>query len=434
VIKIIIFFLIQLLFFVSICFAKSGWEIEWEKFHGIKIYDKSAKATKFKSLLEKGDAYQKSDNYYDAISFYTKAIELKPNSNIGYFKRGVSYFSLKNYQYAIFDFNKAIKLNAKDPLQYSYRGMSYTNLKNYLMAINDFNKAIKLNPKIANEHFYAARALCYSALGQGHLRATSDIIKVRELPLISNDSWYKLACSFSLMNMESEACESLKTSVEQGFNDWNHIKYNSELNNIRNASCYNQIMQKAQAEAGNVNSEPPSSQTQPPFDPLMSSLSVGYLKTPRFLRVHSVSRMVETNEALFYDPETGIINYPYQGEKVDPQDFVEGKDAKIQGTTEEIEDNINIKLAFITDFSFSRVLLNRAELPLADLKFKQNILKPYPRKEYELQFLVPKKTNKNMRLDIITQQGRHISFSIAVDKERITITPLSRTQAYKELY
>ena len=88
---------------------------------------------------------------------------------------------------------------------YGNRGIVYSALGNKQQAVNDYNKAIELNPKN------------YTAM-------------------------YNMACLYSISDNGAEACKWLKTSVENGFNDWKYIKEDKDFDKIRNSSCYKEIM------------------------------------------------------------------------------------------------------------------------------------------------------------------------------------------------
>jgi len=123
--------------------------------------------------FDKGNAFLESRNYNDAINAYNKAIQLNPNNDVAYLKRGVAHFNLGNYQQAINDYNMAIndynmaiQLNPQYADTYNGRGVAYGKLGNSQKAINDFNKAIELNPQYAEA--YSNRAVVYFKLGDEH--------------------------------------------------------------------------------------------------------------------------------------------------------------------------------------------------------------------------------------------------------------------------
>ncbi|OFL94316.1 tetratricopeptide repeat protein [Fusobacterium sp. HMSC073F01] len=57
---------------------------------------------------------------------------------------------MKLYEEAISDFTKAIELDSEFIFAYHKRGIAKYKLKNYIGANSDFKKANELNPKLKN--------------------------------------------------------------------------------------------------------------------------------------------------------------------------------------------------------------------------------------------------------------------------------------------
>jgi tetratricopeptide (TPR) repeat protein len=147
----------------------------------------------------------KKKNYDDAIKECTKQINRETevrDVSISYTNRGIAYAGKGQYDQAIADYDTAIKASPKYENAYFSRGNAYYAKKQYDEAIADYNKAIELNPK--NPHPY-----------------------------------YNMACLYSV-----RACIWLRKSVENGFKDWDSIKKDKDLDNIRNSPCYKEIIGK----------------------------------------------------------------------------------------------------------------------------------------------------------------------------------------------
>lgn len=57
------------------------------------------------------------------------------------------------------------------------------------------------------------------------------------------NSLYNLSCTFSLLNKKAEALEYLDKSIKIGYTDFDHIKTDPDLDNIRNEENYKKILQ-----------------------------------------------------------------------------------------------------------------------------------------------------------------------------------------------
>ena len=112
----------------------------------------------------RGRAYEGNELYDKAISDYTKAIELDPNLAPLYDNRAGSYYYKGQYQQAIADYSKTIELDPKYASAYNNRGHSYEKLELYDKAIADFTKGIEFDPKFVKA--YINRGVVYREKGQ----------------------------------------------------------------------------------------------------------------------------------------------------------------------------------------------------------------------------------------------------------------------------
>jgi tetratricopeptide (TPR) repeat protein len=110
----------------------------------------------------RGEAYEKSGNYKQALDDFNKSIDLNPYYESGYIGRGLFYAKSGNYQKAIQDFDHAIRIKPFDSDLYYNRGLSYRLSGKYQKAIQDFDRAIQLNPQ--NTDAYVNREICYMKL------------------------------------------------------------------------------------------------------------------------------------------------------------------------------------------------------------------------------------------------------------------------------
>jgi len=131
------------------------------------------------TYLEKGDTLFNDERYIEAIKEYTKAIELDPNLESAYMKRGDSNsVKLRRYDEAIADYTKAIQINPNSDIAYTGRALNYMdrekyqlqmerktpNLENYKLVQKDCEKALQINPNNVQAHHLMGTA--HYALGE----------------------------------------------------------------------------------------------------------------------------------------------------------------------------------------------------------------------------------------------------------------------------
>ncbi|KAJ3333970.1 Sperm associated antigen 1 [Blyttiomyces sp. JEL0837] len=95
----------------------------------------------------KGNEAFKSQDFEDAIDYYTRSLKILPRANL-YTNRAIAYLKVKQFQKAEDDCTAALELN--DPQfnfkAYLRRASARTKRGKYLEAITDLNEALKLNP------------------------------------------------------------------------------------------------------------------------------------------------------------------------------------------------------------------------------------------------------------------------------------------------
>jgi len=112
----------------------------------------------------RGNIYGKKGNLTQAISDYTKAIEINPIFTEAYYNRGNTYEKQGNLTQAISDYTKAIETNPKYAAAYCNRGNVYQTQGNLPLAIADYNKALEISPNDSTSLYN--RGLAYYGVEQ----------------------------------------------------------------------------------------------------------------------------------------------------------------------------------------------------------------------------------------------------------------------------
>lgn len=123
-------------------------------------------------------AYAIGQDWANAITYYSKAIEINPNEATYYEDRAFANYSLKTpegYQNALNDYIKAEELGVKTAKLYQYRATIYGMLNNFEQAITDYNSYLTLNADDINIIYQRGNA--YFKLKK-YTEAISDMDKV----------------------------------------------------------------------------------------------------------------------------------------------------------------------------------------------------------------------------------------------------------------
>lgn len=102
---------------------------------------------------ELGSSYRNLDAYDEAIKYYSKAIELKPDYSQAYDGRGICYDDgLNDFEKALSDYSKAIELNPKSGTYFFNRGALLFDNNLRKEALPDLKKADSLGKVDAKEY------------------------------------------------------------------------------------------------------------------------------------------------------------------------------------------------------------------------------------------------------------------------------------------
>ncbi|MXV83975.1 tetratricopeptide repeat protein [Candidatus Poribacteria bacterium] len=164
-------------------------EKQWQYEEAISHFTKAIKLKpdSAEAYINRGIAYYKKNDFDNAIKDFVKAIQLKPDSAEAYFNRGNAYDKKAQFDNAIRDYTEAIRLNPDDVRTYYNRGNTYYEKGDFDNAINDYTEAIRLNPDLAEAHHN--RGVFYVKKGEFD-NAINDYTKAIELKSDYADAYH----------------------------------------------------------------------------------------------------------------------------------------------------------------------------------------------------------------------------------------------------
>ncbi len=151
--------------------------LSWE------VYDYVSSAPERAELqVQAGAKLLVPGHYEEALSIFTTALDLNPNSSSAYLNRAIAKQSLGQLDAATQDFQRALLLNPDLIQARTALASIYQEKGDVQHAVEEFTKIIEVQPSI---DAYANRATAYAQLGQ-HELAIQDytwlIEKIRDAP------------------------------------------------------------------------------------------------------------------------------------------------------------------------------------------------------------------------------------------------------------
>jgi tetratricopeptide (TPR) repeat protein len=162
---------------------------------------------------------------------YKSAIEIKPDSALGFNNIAVTYHTKKEFKKSIDQLKKALKLSPEFVEAHYNMGNSYAMLGQLQDALNAYNKAIELNPKYTD--VYVELSAIQNRLGNpaeaGNnvglyyfwrneypqaVKAFSDVIKAHPDHAVAHNN---LAVCYDKMGNQEMSLQHLKQSASLGY-------------------------------------------------------------------------------------------------------------------------------------------------------------------------------------------------------------------------
>ena len=166
----------------------------------------SAEAYSKRALL-----YYTTGQYDQAISEYTKAIELNPKNAMTYYYRGNAYRAKDQYKEAVSDYTKVLELNPTSAEAYHNRAMMYYKQGQPKPAISDFTKAIEINPRLMQA--YCNRGAAYIAEGL-YDQAISDCTKAIEMDSRYAEAYFNRGAAYIAKRLYDEGISDCSRAIE----------------------------------------------------------------------------------------------------------------------------------------------------------------------------------------------------------------------------
>ncbi len=185
--------------------------------------------------------YQKMvlGNYNEAMKDFDKGIALNPSDEVLYHFRGLANMYLgKKYQASLDDFNRALAANKSDVNTLLYRGRLYAQFLNEpILAKADFDKIVSVDSVLSENSTYQY----YGLQGLGKKSEAISRLKQEVEKFQTATDHYNAACLYAIVGLKKEAIAHLDTSIQKGNIDLDFMKFDPDLQSIRNEEACVQL-------------------------------------------------------------------------------------------------------------------------------------------------------------------------------------------------
>jgi len=188
-----------------------------------------------------GGVYYCKGNIKKAIECFRNATQDMPDYTIAAQKLNIAQNDQKNIDNLISWVRGQLKQEPNNPALYIKLGDIYRQQEDFNEAMKQYQMAVSLEPKSIPA--MNGLALIYTAQ-QEYTKAVDLLLRIRQIQPDNAETYYNIACIYAKQNMSNQSIVWLKQSIEKGFHNWDLIRNDPNLDNIRSTAFINELIKK----------------------------------------------------------------------------------------------------------------------------------------------------------------------------------------------
>jgi len=174
----------------------------------------------------------------EAVTHFRKALQLDPDNAEARYNLNKTPAISQKIDEEIIKIQSELTLKPQDPRLHFDLGNMYKTTGQLNKAEDYYNKAIALQPEFPEALYELAKL---SIIQKEYEKALSLYQKIIAFLPDNPAVYYNIACIYARQNKPEESVAWLKKAVAKDFNDWKHIKTDSDLDNIRSSLQYKEF-------------------------------------------------------------------------------------------------------------------------------------------------------------------------------------------------
>ncbi|MDM8551658.1 tetratricopeptide repeat protein [Desulfobacterales bacterium HSG2] len=208
-----------------------------------------------------GAALLRNKKLREAAFYFQKALQKNPDYTEARNNLKKALAARKDVDRAVKNIRETLKNTPGNPDPYYQIGNLYRKHGEVEQAIAEYQKALSVQPEFVPA--LNNLAVMYAVRGE-YDQAISLLEKVTELQPDNADAYYYIACIYARQKKTEKSVDWLKKSVEKGYKNWEFLKTDSNLENIRGSSYYQSLVGPSSVVRGLL--QPATGNRQPTTD------------------------------------------------------------------------------------------------------------------------------------------------------------------------
>jgi tetratricopeptide (TPR) repeat protein len=185
-----------------------------------------------------GAALLKQGKLDEAILHFREALRIKPSSAEAHDNLEKVLAARRKIKEDISKFQKALRTMPQNPAIHYQLGNLYKTDGQLTDAIDQYQKALSIQPGFVPALINLAGVYLTKEEYGKAISVWMNIIRLRPE---SPGTYYNIACIYAKQNRIEESIDWLKKAIEKGYENWDLIKTDKDLENIRGSSYYREI-------------------------------------------------------------------------------------------------------------------------------------------------------------------------------------------------
>jgi tetratricopeptide (TPR) repeat protein len=175
-----------------------------------------------------------------AINHFQKALQINPESRKANDNLKRARATQRKLEEEIAKIQKALQQDPENPVIHYQLGILFYNKGNLEKTIAQFKKVLSIQPTFTRVQNDLANVY---AEGGEYEKALGLFQKTLEQWPDNAGTYYNIACMYSRLNRLQASIDWLNKAVEKGYHNWNLIKIDSDLENLRNTQYFKEFIQ-----------------------------------------------------------------------------------------------------------------------------------------------------------------------------------------------
>jgi len=189
------------------------------------------------ALAEKG-------KFEEAIRQFLEAIKIHPTYENAHYNLSLVLLRKGKLKEAEDHLCKALKIDPNDAKAHYYMAKTLEKFGRFTESIDHCYKALKIKPDFAKAHIKLGFLLGRAGKFKEAIAHYRDAARIN--PSFRSMSYYNIACLYSKQSRVEESVTWLKKAIDSGFRDWDTMRADKRLENIRDSLLFKELIKVLQ--------------------------------------------------------------------------------------------------------------------------------------------------------------------------------------------